>query len=80
MDAALKPLTANEVRADFARRLQRRMEAMAKGCDTAAEQSAGAQDHAAMERSVAKAAHWRNAGRLVELMLGECNGEEDANG
>lgn len=55
-------MTAEEIRADFAQRLKRRMTSMRESttipqCDP---------------RMV-----WEQACRVVELMLAECNGDED---
>lgn len=70
-------MTPEEIRADFAKRLKRRMEGMASSSDAGAASAASVSDTNTIERCVVNAALWRNAARVVELMLAECNGEEE---
>jgi hypothetical protein len=66
-------LTPDEIRADFALRLKRRLEAMAasmsRGITRGEPESTG---------SAWRQQAYEHCGRIVELVLAECNGEEDS--
>lgn len=64
---------AAEIRIDFAQRLIRRFEAMAASWGNVVEASEGRVHETAPD-------HWDQAARIVQLMLDECNGEEDNRG
>ena len=63
MDKDLELVTANEVRVDFAQRLKRRLEAMSQG--------------SLIQPQCDPDTVWERAARVVDLVLAECNGEEE---